>query len=181
MNTKPDEPAFERALHHSLRQYLLSKGVVGEVFPECPDVEQKWQDIATAYLPDGVREFNDFPTASLGWMMYIGMAMAQFWDTDWDSYSRLPGIYAMLRDKRGYDFMDEYIREDVLRLGAGDYDAVETLVSDCATHVHGLLRHEGFEAGTPEAFRAFVACLHQLYLAGCACQLHRLGYRMTHL
>ena len=35
------------------------------------------------------------------------------------------------------------------------------------------------ETGTKEAFHAYVACLHQLYLAGVAMQLKRMGYRMT--
>jgi len=31
--------------------------------PECPDVEDKWEEIAKAYIPDGIREFQDFPSA----------------------------------------------------------------------------------------------------------------------
>lgn len=53
---------------------------VDERQPECPDVEEKWEEIAKAYIPDGIREFQDFPSASLGWMMYIGMAVAQLWN-----------------------------------------------------------------------------------------------------
>jgi len=50
-------------------QYLLSMKEVDERLPECPDVEEKWEEIAKAYIPDGIREFQDFPSASLGWMM----------------------------------------------------------------------------------------------------------------
>jgi hypothetical protein len=42
---------------------------VDERQPECPYVEEKWEEIAKAYIPDGIREFQDFPSASLGWMM----------------------------------------------------------------------------------------------------------------
>ena len=35
------------------------------------------------------------------------------------------------------------------------------------------------EPGTKEAFNAYVACLHQLYLFGTAMQLKRMGYHMT--
>ena len=101
--------------------------------------EDKWEPIAKAYIPDGIREFQDFPSASLGWMMYIGMAVTKLWDTEWEVmeqreqsdacinsaesrqnsterqiYSNLDDLYAYLRDKRGYDSMDEYIREEVL-------------------------------------------------------------------
>ena len=60
---------FEEQLHQDLHQFLHSMKEVDERLPECPDVEDKWEEIAQAYIPDGIREFNDFPSASLGWMM----------------------------------------------------------------------------------------------------------------
>ena len=74
--------SFEEQLRKDLHQFLLSMKEVDERMPECPDVEDKWEEIAKAYIPDGIREFQDFPSASLGWMMYIGMAVAKMWDTD---------------------------------------------------------------------------------------------------
>ena len=44
---------------------------------------------------------EDFPSASLGWMMYIGMAVAKFWDAEWDIYSKIDDLYVYMRDKRG--------------------------------------------------------------------------------
>ena len=76
---------FEDKLHEDLHQFLLSMKKVDERLPECPDVEDKWEPIAKAYIPDGIREFQDFPSASLGWMMYIGMAVAKLWDTECDA------------------------------------------------------------------------------------------------
>ena len=35
------------------------------------------------------------------------------------------------------------------------------------------------EAGSKEAFRTFVAALHQMYLMGIAVELRSLGYHMT--
>ena len=103
---------FEEKLHEDLHQFLLSMKEVDEKLPECPDVEEKWEEIAKAYIPDGIREFQEYPSASLGWMMYIGMAVAKYWDSEWEIYSKLPDLYAYMRDKRGYDSMDEYIREE---------------------------------------------------------------------
>ena len=145
---------FEEILHKDLHQFLQSMNEVDERLPECPDVEDKWEEIAKAYIPDGIREFQNFPSASLGWMMYIGMAVAKMWDTEWDIYSKIDDLYAYMRDKRGYDSMDEYIREDALM-------------------------HQRIEPGTKEAFDAYVSCLHQLYLFGAAMQLNRMGYHMT--
>ena len=69
---------FEEILRKDLHQYLQGMREVDERLPECPDVEEKWEEIAKAYLPDGIREFQGYPTTSLGWMMYIGMAVAKF-------------------------------------------------------------------------------------------------------
>ena len=170
---------FEDQLHRDLHQFLLSMKEVDERLPECPDVEDKWEAIAKAYIPDGIREFQDFPSASLGWMMYIGMAVAKMWDTEWDIYSKVADFYAYMRDKRGYDSMDEYIREDLLLLQGEDYTVLEKVVGECASRVYNALMHQRLEPGTKEAFNGYVACLHQLYLFGAAMQLKRMGYHMT--
>ena len=202
---------FEEQLQKDLHQFLLSMKEVDERLPQCPDIEEKWEEIAQTYIPDGIREFNDFPSASLGWMMYIGMAVAKFWDAEWEVmeqreqnqdclnsaesrqnstegqiYSKIEdggehqsSLYAYLRDKRGYDNMDEYIREDVLLLSGVDYTVLEKVVGECASRVYNALRHQHIEPGTKEAFHAYVACLHQLYLARAAIQLKRMGYHMT--
>ena len=152
---------FEEILRKDLHQFLFSMNEVDERLPECPDVEDKWEEIAKAYIPDGIREFQDFPSASLGWMMYIGMAVAK------------------MCDKRGYDSMDEYIREEVLLLQGVDYTILEKVTGECASRVYNALMHQRLEPGTKEAFNGYVACLHQLYLMGAAMQLKRMGYHMT--
>ena len=170
---------FEEKLHNDLFQYLLSMKDVDQHMPECPDVEEKWEEIAKAYIPDGIREFQDYPSASLGWMMYIGMAVAKMWDTEWEIYSKIEDLYAYMRDKRGYDSMDEYIREELLLLQGDDYTMLEKVVGECASRVYNALMRQHIEPGTKAAFEAFVACLHQLYLFGAAMQLKRMGYQMT--
>ena len=170
---------LEELIHSDLQQYLLSMNEIDERLPECPDVEEKWETIANAYIPDGVREFQNYPLASLGWMMYIGMAVAKMWDDDWQYYAAKENLYVYLRDKRGYDAMDEYIRRDFLKLPAKDFSAAEELVSECASRVHNALMHQSIEPGTKETFLGYVACLHQLYLFGVAIQLKRMGYHMT--
>ena len=172
---------FENMIRQDLHQFLLSMKEVDARLPECPDVEDKWEQIVKAYIPDGIREFQDYPSASLGWMMYIGMAVAKLWDTEWDIYSKLDDLYTYLRDKRGYDHLDEYIREEVLQQTGDDYTALEKLVGECASRVYNALRHQDIEPGTKEAFNAYVSCLHQLYLMGAAMQLNRMGYHMTQM
>ena len=170
---------FEKQIHEDLYQFLLSMKEVDERLSECPDVEGKWEAIAQAYIPDGIKEFQEFPTASFGWMMYSGMAVAKMWDTEWETFSKMEDLYTYMRDKRGYDAMDEYIREEVLMLTGVDYTVLEKLVGECASRVYNALRHQHIEPGTKDAFNGFVACLHQLYLMGAAMQLKRMGYHMT--
>ena len=170
---------IEETLRKDLHQFLLSMKEVDEQLPECPDVEDKWEDIAKAYIPDGIREFQSFPLASLGWMMYIGMAVAKMWDTEWEIYSKIEDLYAYMRDKRGYDSMDEYIREEVLLLRGVDYTVLERVTGECASRVYNTLMHQHIEPGTREAFNGYVASLHQLYLMGVAAQLKRMGYPMV--
>ena len=172
---------LEELIHNDLQQYLLSVNEIDERLPECPDVEGKWETIANAYILDGVREFQNYPLASLGWMMYIGMAVAKMWDDDWQYYAAKDDLYLYLRDKRGYDAMDEYVRRDFLKLSSKDFAAAEKLVSECAARVHNTLMHQSIEPGTKEAFLGYVACLHQLYLFGVAVQLKRMGYHMTQI
>jgi len=170
---------IEETLRKDLHQFLLSMKEVDEHLPECPDVEDKWEDIAKAYIPDGIREFQSFPLASLGWMMYIGMAVAKMWDTEWEIYSKIEDLYAYMRDKRGYDSMDEYIREEVLLLRGVDNTVLERVTGECASRVYNTLMHQHIEPGTREAFNGYVASLHQLYLMGVAAQLKRMGYHMV--
>lgn len=172
---------FEEHIQSDLHAYLLSMNEIEKRLPKNEDIEEKWQSIAEAYLPDGMREYNSFPTASLGWMMYVGMAVAMFWDEDWATYSKLDNIYTHLRDAQGYDTMDEHICRDILKLQDDDSDTTEKLVGECASRTDNILRHGGFEAGTKSAFYAYVDCLHQMYCMGAAVQLYRMGYRMTKL
>ena len=80
---------FEIQVSEDLNQYLTSLDVIDKHFPDCPDVENKWNELLQEYVKDGVREFNEYPIVSLGWVMFLGMAVAKFWDEDWTKYSAI--------------------------------------------------------------------------------------------
>ena len=170
---------FESLLQQSIIEYLLPKGVIDTPLPDCPDVQEKWQSIAEEYLTDGIKEFQQYPVASLGWPMMIGMAVAKFWDDEWEIYSQIPNLYIYLKNKRGFDQMDEYIMEKVLFLNPEQTNKVTQLASDCAAHVLAFMRRQNIEPGTTDAFKAYVSCIHEMYLAGMAIQLKHMGYKMT--
>ena len=52
-------------------------------------------------------------------------------------------------------------------------------MAECASRTYNAIMHLHLEPGTPEAFRTYVAALHQLYLMGVAMELNALGYHMT--
>lgn len=170
---------FEEKVQKDLTTFLQQKGALDEVAPECPDVEEKWPYIGRAYLPDGAKEFQQYPVVSLGWMMFVGMAMAYYWDVDWEKNAPRTDFYEALRDTDGYDKLDETVVKKVLGYEGEAADKVIDLVAECASRVYNLLSHEQVENGSSEAFGCYVAALHQLYLAGMKMELNALGYHMT--
>jgi len=172
---------FATKMLDDLHHYLLKRDAVDERLPQCPDVEDKWPAIAEAYLPDGVREFANYPVASLGWMMFIAMALAKFWDENWDKWAHKEDLYLYLRDRRGYDNLDEYILDEVLDLHGNDAEALQALVGDCAERTKRAIFALDIEPGTVEAFKAYVAGLQVMYQMGMAMQLKAMGYHMTQL
>lgn len=170
---------FEDKVRENLVSFLQHKGVLDMRLPECPDVEERWGEIAREYLPDGAREFQNYPVVSLGWMMFVGMAMARYWDVDWLMYSQRHDLYAGMRDIRGYDNMDEAIVEEVLGYSGDDTERISSLAAECASRVYSLLTHEHVEPGTEAALGCYIAALHQLYLAGMMIELNALGYHMS--
>ena len=172
---------FEDKVRKNLVEYLQGKGALDSHVPECPDVEEKWPVIVRAYLPDGAREFKDYPVVSLGWMMFMGMAMSFYWDTDWTKYADRDNLYEELRDKAGYDNFDETVVKTLLGYEGEAADKVIELVQQCAARVLDMLHREQVEPGTEAAFGCYLAAIHQLYLAGMAMELNALGYHMTPL
>lgn len=170
---------FTDTLLANLHRFLLKREAVDERLPECPDVEGKWPPIAEAYLPDGAREFSNYPVASLGWMMFIAMAVTKFWDVDWEKYDKIEDLYLYLSDQRGYDNLDEYILDEVLDLHGADAEQMQELVGDCAERVKRDLYALDVEPGTVDAFKAYVTCLQVMYRMGMAVQLKAMGYHMT--
>lgn len=170
---------FEELVRNDLISFLQHKEALDEKVPECPDVEEKWHEIGRSYLPDGIREFKDYPVVSLGWMMFIGMAMAYYWDTDWEKYSKETDFYEKIRDMKGYDNLDEAVAQDILGYEGEKAEEIIDKVAECASRVYNLLTHHHIEPGTDVAFGCYVAALHQLYLAGMMVELNALGYHMT--
>ena len=141
---------FENGLNQQLVDYLQQEGLLDSILPDTPDLDELFERIGTAYITDGVREFQNYPVASLGWMMFVGMAAAYEWDDDWQALEADEHPYERWRDVRGYDLMDEYIREEVLRLAGEASGRVADVVEHCARMVYASIQHEQIE---PSVFR----------------------------
>ncbi len=50
-----------------------------------------------------------------------------------------------MRDKRGYDHMNDFIREEVLLFGGNDFTIQEKLVGESTSYVYNALRHQNIE------------------------------------
>lgn len=170
---------FSEKVHKDLYEFLLHKEAIDAHLPECPDVEGKWKEVAAEYLPDGIREYQEYPVTSLGWMMFIGMAMAWYWDTDWEKNSERKDYYTALRDMAGYDNLDETVVEKILGYSGEKGEEISSCVAECASRVYSLLSHSHIEPGTELAFKCYVAALKQLYMMGMCVELNALGYHMT--
>lgn len=174
---------FEKKLIDDLHKYLLSEKLVDEKLPECPDLEELWKPVVRAYLPDGVREFQNYPVSSLGWIMFVGMGLAKLWDVEWEKYSSESGerLYESFRDAKGYDNMDDYILEEILGLDKEESKKMGAIVGECAARTLSAIQHSGIEPGTKDASLAYISALHALYTMGIAIELNALGYHMTQI
>lgn len=163
-----------------LYNYLLSFDMVDKRLPESQDLEDIWPAIAEKYMPDAIREFNGtYPMVAFGWIMYVGMAIAKYWDAEWSLYSKVDNLYIYLRDRIDFDHLDDYICDKVLCLNTKERSETDNIVGECASRTYSKFCHLGLEPGSADAFHTFTAALHQMYLMGTAIELRRLGYHMT--
>lgn len=113
-----NDDSFLQHYHTQLQSQLVelctSAGLLEGQLLECPDLEERFETLLQGYLNDAIPEITLYPTVALGWVMYLGMAVAHLWDEDWAQHSQVPDLYAYIRDGRGFDEMDEYVRESIL-------------------------------------------------------------------
>ena len=180
-NIKYDNPVEQR-FHDDLYGYLRTLDLVDERMPEAPDLDDLWFKIGQSYMTDGIREYNTgYPSVALGWMMFIGMAVAMYWDVEWEVYGKVPDLYLYLRDRIDFDHMDDYILDKVLCLDADSRKKMNDAVAESSSRTYNMMSHMCLEPGTAAAMRAFTAALHQMYVMGVAVELKALGYHMTKL
>lgn len=172
---------YEAQLQQRLLEYCTAhKRLEGRLL-ETPDITDKWNGIDAEYIADAIKEIEKYPTVALGWAMYVGMGVAKYWDEEWEVYDKVPNLYTYLRDKRGFDYLDEVVRGDLFGLKDEDFVKCEDLVRGCAQIALDMIRHEQIEPSSPTAFHVFARSVKVLYRIGAAVALRELGYNLVKL
>ena len=115
---------YEKNLTDRLLRLCTEMGALNGQLLETPDLETVWEAVAQPYVADALPEIPKYPTVAIGWMGFVGMALAHLWETGWAPCAQHPErIYPALRNARGFDALDDHILDNVLGLGE---DAAET-------------------------------------------------------
>lgn len=168
---------FEENLRKGLLKLATGKGALEGKLLESDDIKEYWQNIEANYMADAVPQIAEYPAVSVAWALYLGMAVAYCWDTDWASYCNAP--YESFYGDEGFDNMDDHIVRDILRIPL-DSDEAKKLVSmvqSLAQETVDMIRHEQIEPQSKMAFYAFARSCNAMYAIGAAIELKRLGYK----
>ena len=168
---------YERTLEDGLVKICRGAGLVGDMLLRSDDIDARWDDYIKDYVADAVENFNIYPEAAISWAGFLGIAVAHWWDADWQGHKDDP--YQSFYGTRGWDDMDEHVLRDLLGLKLDSPEAKkisDTLLS-CATATLGLLRHEGIETQTEQGFFVLTRSYSVLYRIGAGIELQRLGYK----
>lgn len=168
---------FEVKLQQDLLFLCTSYKMLEGTLLASDDIDARWHDLAPEYVADAVYEIQDYPTVSVAWAAYLGMAVAYGWDMDWNWYSKAE--YKSYYGSRGFDDMDEHIVRDLLRLPleSTEAKALEDMIRRCAQSAVDHIRHEQIEPQSAMAFHVFARTCKVMFRIGAALELKRLGYK----
>ncbi len=154
----------------------------GQLF-ETTDIDEIWDDIAPEYMADAVPNVAKFPLVAIAWSAYLGMAYANMWDKDWDHFNEEPEPYKLVANVRGFDLMDEYVSNEILKIGyeTTEGQQLENALRMLAEICHNRIKKEQIEPQSQLAFHIFARSAKVMYRMGAAIELGRLGYKYEKL
>ena len=170
--------AYEEKLQQEILKMCKSLGMLDNELLSSEEIDQNWKEWAPEYIAEALPEVNSYPEFAIACAGYAGMAVAQWWDEDWGRHHGEP--YDALHGPRGFDDMDEYIVQNILKLSLDSSEAKQlmNILLCCAQKAVTFIRHEHIEAQTVKAFHIFARTVKVLYRTGAAIQLRRLGYKL---
>ena len=172
---------FQERLEKEMLRICTDAGMLEGILLRSEDIDQKWKELAPEYIADGVKEIAAYPTVSIAWAGYIGMAVACWWNRDWKRLKDQP--YSVLLGPNGFDDMDDHILKDILGLLPEGKQAqqITTVMQSCAHTAVTFIRQEQIEPQSKRAFYVYARAVQVMFSVGAAVELCRLGYEMKKL
>ncbi len=176
MNTEYFDDFEQKLTMELLRKCSSSRFLDGKLL-EAEDINDRWEELAPEYIADAVTQIRDYPTVSVAWAAYLGIAVANHWDADWEAHAHSP--YQSYYGAQGFDDMDEHIVYNILGItqGSPEADKLESAIRLCGETAVSIIRHEQIAPQTPEAFHIFARACKAMFRLGVAIELKRLGYK----
>ncbi len=173
-----------KVLENKLLETAQAKNILGEQFLIVEELDEVWDKCAAEYMADAIPEIPNYPTVAIAWACYFGIGAAALWEIDWNQYKDNPNLYLLIRDKRGFDYMDEYVTEELLISKGEEHNTLEVksdlftqIIADFSNVALNLFRKEGIEPQSRDAFYLFADFTKLFFRLGVSLQLHRLGYK----
>ncbi len=173
---------FENKLQGELIKLCTSYGMLEGTLLSTDDINELWHsNLAPEYVADAVTQIQDYPTVSVAWAAYLGMAIAHGWDKDWNKCKKAK--YKSYYGNDGFDDMDEHIIRDIIGLPLNSQEAkdIEMMVRRMAQTTVNLIRHEQIEPQSAMAFHVFARAVKVMFRIGAALQFKRLGYKFERM
>lgn len=167
---------FEEKMQDDLLRLATSRSMLKGVLLATEDIDEQWNILAPEYMGDAVPQIVHYPTVSVAWAAYLGMAVAYGWDADWETFLKMP--YQSYYGEQGFDDMDEHIVRDLLRIPLDSRTAkeLEETIRQCGEKAVDLIRFEQIPPQSEMAFHVFARACKAMYKIGAAIQLKRMGY-----
>lgn len=168
---------FEEKLQQEILRLCTNYRFLDGKLLATDDIDDYWQVLAPEYIADAVELVQEYPTVSVAWAAYLGIAVAFGWDIDWNTISKAK--YKDFYGEQGFDDMDEHLIRDVVGVSLDSEEAknLEEMIRRCAQKAIDLIRHEQIEPQSPVAFHVFTRAVRVMYRTGAAIQLKRMGYK----
>lgn len=166
--------------HYEQRLESLLAGIYGSEgrLMEVAELEERWREFAADYMADAVSQINSYPAFTLAVAAYVGMALAAWWDTAWDSHAK-EDYNDLKRYGGGFDTVDEYILKHILGVNPDtpEREKLDETLRTLAHTVMNAIQHEQIEKQTTRAFYILARSAKVMFRAGVTIELTRRGYR----
>lgn len=172
---------YESLLEQELLKVCSSAGMLDGILLASEDIDGKWSDYANSYMADAIEQINTYPQVSIAWAGFMGMAVAKWWDTNWQGNKN--NDYSAFYGSQGFDNMDDNIVEKILGHKPGSFEAIRlsgTMYS-CSQRAIAIIRKENIEFGSVKAFYILARTVKVMYRIGAAVQLQQMGYKFEKL